>query len=127
HDALPILLALPAGVNEILGGVSSINIAREGLPLGSFYGWRMIGVNPETGMIDYEGRNGEPVRAEDDQDRQIIGDPNPDFFGGITNTFQYGNFDFSIMGQFSYGNDIFNYNLENGLEGYNASSNAFVD
>ena len=121
------VLALPDGVNEILGGVSSINIAREGLPLGSFYGWRMIGVNPETGMIDYEGRNGEPVRAEDDQDRQIIGDPNPNFFGGITNTFQYGNFDFSIMGQFSYGNDIFNYNLANGLEGYNASSNAFVD
>lgn len=121
------VIALPDGVDEILGGVGALNIARAGLPLGSFYGWKMLQVNPQTGMIDYEGRDGQPTTPTDDQDRQIIGDPNPDFFGGIINTFQYKNFDFSIMGQFSYGNDMFNYTLASGLEGYNASSNAFVD
>lgn len=121
------VLALPQGVERILGGVGNLNIAQAGLPLGTFFGWKMIGVNPETGLIDYEGQNGQPTTPTNDQDRQIIGDPNPDFFGGITNTFQYKNFDLSIMGQFSYGNDIFNYNLATGLEGYNASSNGFVD
>ncbi|MBD1422242.1 SusC/RagA family TonB-linked outer membrane protein [Sphingobacterium chuzhouense] len=121
------VLALPAGVDNILGGVGNLNIAQEGLPLGSFYGWKMIGVNPQTGMIDYEDKDGQPTTPTDDQDRQIIGNPHPDFFGGITNTFQYKNFDFSVMGQFSYGNDMFNYTLASGLEGYNASSNAFID
>ena len=57
----------------------------------------------------------------------MIGDPNPSFFGGITNNFAYKNFDLSIQGQFTYGNDIFNYNLASGLEGFNPSSNQFVD
>src|SRR5690606_1405346 len=121
------VLALPQGVERILGGVGNSNIAQAGLPLGTLIGWKMIGVNPETGLIGYEGQNGQPTTPTNDQDRQIIGDPNTDFFGGITNTFQYKNFDLSIMGQFSYGNDIFNYNLATGLEGYNASSNGFVD
>ncbi|NGM67172.1 SusC/RagA family TonB-linked outer membrane protein [Sphingobacterium sp. SGR-19] len=121
------VLALPDGVDQILGGVGSLNIAMAGLPLGSFYGWKMIGVNPETGMIDYVGQDGQPTTPTSDEDRQIIGNPHPDFFGGITNTFQYKNFDFSVMGQFSYGNEMFNYTLASGLEGYNASSNAFID
>ncbi|WDF69823.1 SusC/RagA family TonB-linked outer membrane protein [Sphingobacterium oryzagri] len=119
------VLSLPNG-NRILGGVGELNIAQEGLPLGSFYGWKMIGVNPQTGMIDYESQDG-PTAPSDPNDRQIIGDPNPDFFGGITNTFQYKNFDLSIMGQFSYGNDIFNYNLATGLGGSNISSNGLVN
>ncbi|PRD57311.1 SusC/RagA family TonB-linked outer membrane protein [Sphingobacterium gobiense] len=121
------VLALPDGVDQILGGVGNLNIAMAGLPLGSFYGWKMIGVNPQTGMIDYMGQDGQPTTPTSDQDRQIIGNPHPDFFGGITNTFQYKNFDFSVMGQFSYGNEMFNYTLASGLEGYNASSNAFID
>jgi TonB-dependent starch-binding outer membrane protein SusC len=36
------------------------------------------------------------------------GDPNPDFTGGFTNTFNYRGFDLSIFLQFSYGNDVFN-------------------
>src|SRR5690606_29242965 len=119
------VVSLP--VNRILGGVGELNIAQPGLPLGTFYGWKMIGVNPETGLIDFEDQNGDPTTPTNPDDRQIIGDPNPDFFGGITNTFQYKNFDLSIMGQFSYGNDVFNYNLATGLEGYNASSNGFTD
>ena len=121
------VISLPNDIDHILGGVGSLNLAREGFPLGSFYGWKMIGVNPETGMIDYMGANGQPTTPTVDSDRQIIGNPHPDFFGGITNTFQYRNFDLSVMGQFTYGNDMFNYTLASGLEGYSASSNAFID
>ncbi|WP_231389878.1 SusC/RagA family TonB-linked outer membrane protein [Sphingobacterium pedocola] len=119
--------ALPNGVDMIRGGVGDLNIAKVGLPLGTFFGWKMIGVNPETGIIDFLGKDGQPTNPEHDRDRTFIGDPNPDFFGGITNTFQYKNIDLSIMGQFTYGNDLFNYNLSTGLGGSNMSSNAFVD
>ncbi|MFD2969740.1 SusC/RagA family TonB-linked outer membrane protein [Sphingobacterium bambusae] len=121
------VLALPPGIPRMLGGVGELNIAEAGLPLGTFFGWKMIGVNPETGLVEYEGRDGQPTTPSDPLDRQIIGDPNPQFFGGITNNFQYKNFDLSIMGQFSYGNDLFNYNLATGLGGSNLSSNGLVD
>ncbi|TDS12464.1 SusC/RagA family TonB-linked outer membrane protein [Sphingobacterium paludis] len=121
------VLSLPPGVPRMLGGVGELNIAQAGLPLGAFYGWRMLGVNPQTGLIEYAGADGSATTPSEPNDRQIIGDPNPDFFGGITNTFQYKNFDLSIMGQFSYGNDLFNYNLATGLGGSNLSSNGLVD
>ncbi|MBT1704745.1 SusC/RagA family TonB-linked outer membrane protein [Chryseosolibacter indicus] len=119
------ILELPEG--DIYGGVGNLNIAREGVPIGSFYGWKMIGVNPETGMIDYarnDGTVGPPSRGED---KRIIGNPNPKFFGGITNTFFYKGFDLSIMGQFTYGNDVFNYNLFTVLSGSSDSNNGLTD
>lgn len=121
------VLALPEGLSEMRGGVGDLNRAIPGQPLGVFYGWKALGVNPETGMIDYLGKNGSAVTPTNYEDHVMIGDPNPQFFGGITNNFEYKNFDLSILGQFSYGNDIFNYNLASGLEGFNPSSNQFVD
>ncbi|MCD0487407.1 TonB-dependent receptor [Pedobacter sp. MC2016-14] len=119
------VISLPGG--ELYGGLGNLNIAREGLPLGTFYGWKMHGVNPQTGLIDYVKQDGSLGTPTDVADRVIIGNPNPDFYGGITNTFQYKNFDFSVMGQFSYGNDVFNYNLATGLGGSSLSSNGFTD
>ena len=78
-------------------------------------------------MVDYQAHDG-TVGPPKDNNIYKIGDPNPQFFfGGISNNFSYKNFDLSILGQFTYGNDILNYGLANGLEGYNVSSNAFVD
>ena len=121
------VLALPEGLTEMRGGVGDLNRAIVGQPLGVFYGWQATGVNPQTGMIDYLGKDGSAVSPTDYSDHRMIGDPNPSFFGGITNNFEYKNFDLSIQGQFTYGNDIFNYNLASGLEGFNPSSNQFVD
>jgi TonB-linked SusC/RagA family outer membrane protein len=119
------VVSLPTG--DLLGGLgNSLNIAREGYPLGSFFGWEMVGVNTETGMIDFARNDGSVGSPSNPADRRIIGDPNPDFFGGITNTFFYKNFDLNIMGQFSYGNDIFNYNLFTVLAG-NSTANGLVD
>jgi TonB-linked SusC/RagA family outer membrane protein len=50
-----------------------------------------------------------------DQDRVLIGNANPDFFGGFSNEFRYKNFGFKFFIQFQYGNDVVNgmrYNLE---------------
>jgi hypothetical protein len=44
-------------------------------------------------------------------DRTIIGDPNPDFIWGWNNDFRWKGFDMNIFFQASQGNDIFNYTL----------------
>lgn len=82
------------------------NSVRIGEPIGVFYGYRSLGVDPSTGDIVFDDINDDGViNAED---RTIIGDPNPDFFGGFTNAFSYKNISLNIFLQYSYGNDIFN-------------------
>lgn len=60
------------------------------------------------GDIKYKDLNGDGVVNADD--RTVIGDPNPDFTGGMSNNFKYKNFDLNIFMQWSYGNDVFNAN-----------------
>lgn len=81
-------------------------ILKEGLPLGSFFGYISKGVDPETGDIVYEDRNNNGII--DPEDRTVIGDAQPLFTGGITNTFSYKGLSLSVFFQGSYGNDIFN-------------------
>lgn len=82
------------------------NRLMEGQPIGIFYNFKSLGVDPSTGDIVFADTNidGEITT----EDRTIIGDPNPDYIGGFTNTFTYKGFDLSIFLQFSYGNDVFN-------------------
>lgn len=51
----------------------------------------------------------------DDQDKVLIGNANPIFFGGFNNSIDYKNFGIRLFIQFQYGNDVINglrYNLE---------------
>ena len=77
-----------------------------GRSLGGFYGYICDGVDPETGDLMYRDLNGDGKVTS--SDRTYIGDPNPAFTYGMTNTFSYKNFTLSIFLQGSYGNDIFN-------------------
>ena len=45
-----------------------------------------------------------------DEDRRVLGDPNPLFVGGFSNTFAYKGFDLNVFLQFSYGAKIMNVN-----------------
>jgi len=97
---------------EIIGGSvagrGDVSYSREGEPLGLFYGYIAGGVDPATGMMYYINQDGESVFNPTPEDRTIIGDPNPDFLFGLSNSFAYRNFDLSVFVQGSYGNDIFN-------------------
>ncbi len=77
-----------------------------GRSLGGFYGYIAQGVDPETGNMIYKDLNGDGRISS--SDRTFIGDPNPDFTFGMTNTFSWKGFNLSIFIQGSYGNDIFN-------------------
>jgi TonB-linked SusC/RagA family outer membrane protein len=82
------------------------NAAIEGQPIGVFFMYRSLGVDPSTGDIVFEDLNHD--EAITDEDRQIVGDPNPDFTGGFINKLAYKGFDLNVFFQFSYGNQIFN-------------------
>ncbi len=77
-----------------------------GRALGGFFGYISDGVNPETGELMYRDLNGDGRISS--SDRTYIGDPNPDFTFGLTNSFSYKGFNLSVFLQGSYGNDIFN-------------------
>ncbi len=123
-------------------------IIREGEALGQFWGLNYQGVYQggdipagtalQAVSFDANGSPipGEPLFAEvadedgnfdgliDDNDRQIIGDPNPDFTFGIANTFSYKNFDLNIFFQGAVGGDIFNLTA---VQLYNGDSNSVTD
>jgi TonB-dependent starch-binding outer membrane protein SusC len=86
-------------------GESAI-ILKEGLPLGSFYGYRSLGVNVDTGDIDYEDISGNGTIGP--EDRTVIGCAQPKFIYGFTNDFSWKGLTLSIFFQGSYGNQIFN-------------------
>jgi len=113
EDAIPI----PSRINQLDPGWLIV-----GQPIGLFYGLLTDGVfqsdeeiagsaqpNAQPGDIRYVDRNGDGVINMDD--RTIIGNSEPKFFGGILNTFNYNHIELTIFLQGSYGNDIWNGNL----------------
>ena len=74
----------------------------------SFWLYKQLYVDPQTGNAVYEDLNKDGKITVDD--RQIVGDAWPDFTGGFRNTFRYKGFDLSVFFYFSVGNDVFNMN-----------------
>jgi len=82
------------------------NRVEVGQPIGIFYGYNCLGVDPTTGSLIYEDVNHDGIITS--ADRMKTGDPNPDFTTGFTNVLSYKNFELSIFLQAVYGNEIFN-------------------
>lgn len=127
-------------------GVGETQILRVGEPVGAFFGFIYDGVYQEGDEFlpgggfeqeaggekfrDIDGTkddNGDLTGVPDGQlnndDRTIIGNPNPDFIWGWNNTFSFKGFDLNIFFQASQGNDIISYTLME-LDLLNGSNNA---
>ena len=59
------------------------------------------------GDLKFKDQNGDGVIS--DADQKVIGDPNPDFTFGFTNTFSYKNFELNIGLTGQVGGDILNW------------------
>jgi TonB-linked SusC/RagA family outer membrane protein len=81
---------------------------REGQPIGIFYGRKFAGVDRENGDALYATAEGGTTNLVSQAALQIVGNPNPDFTGGITNTFSFKGIDLSVLGQFVSGGDLYN-------------------
>ena len=149
------VLRLAAGVPI----VSSSYITREGSPLGSFYGYTMLGIFPYDESNAFSP-NGQPLTANfdasgnftgytqggkaylgdvkkisvagavakggdfywqdnngdfriDEQDRTILGNPYPKYFGGFRNEFTYKHFSFSFLFDYQFDVQVYNSFMQN--------------
>ena len=65
----------------------------------------------------------------DENDRVIIGDPNPDLYGSIFSNLKYNNLELNVLFTYSLGNDIYNYTraqLES-MSNYNNQTQAVIN
>jgi TonB-linked SusC/RagA family outer membrane protein len=90
----------------ITTGLYNTSRIEVGHPLSGFYTIRFLGVDPATGDAIYDDINNDGTI--DAADRVFIGSPHPKYWGGITNTLTWGNFDFRSFLQFTQGHTIFN-------------------
>jgi TonB-dependent starch-binding outer membrane protein SusC len=120
------VLTLNGSAEQIIGQgpfFASINqyaIIREGQPLGAFYGYRADGIFQSVEEVNAHGvQNGKApgeIRYVDEDvsgtvdgsDRLIIGNPYPDFIGGLNNTVTYKGFDLNVFITGTLGVDRFN-------------------
>lgn len=76
----------------------------------------------KPGDAKYKVNKGEKDGAENPvwstEDRAVMGNGEPDFVGGITNTFTWKGFDLGIFMNFCYGNQVFNANTRRFLGPY---------
>ncbi|MEM8765256.1 MAG: TonB-dependent receptor [Bacteroidota bacterium] len=125
--------------NGVFQGNTQANptVLIEGQPIGIFFGYQTDGVYQSQEEIDNSGLevgpqgtdlfhpgalrivdiNGDGLITPDD--RTVIGNAIPDFYGGLINNFAYKNFDLTVLSQWSVGNDIYwigrAYNTDPGL------------
>ena len=95
------------GTNITPGG-RVLSSVREGQPIGIFWGKKFVGVDSDNGNALYAGEEGTPVSDIAEGVSQVIGNPNPDFSGGLTNTFSFKGFELNVFFQFVSGNDVYN-------------------
>lgn len=103
-----------------LGVWGNTVLMKVGQPLGNFYGRKVTGIFQNKAEIDASAqKSAQPgdlryadLKADgviNDQDRTVIGNGNPDFFGGFNNTFSWKGLELNVFFQGSYGNDILNF------------------
>ena len=71
-----------------------------GEPLNIRKVYRLSGVNPETGIYEFEDFNGDGIISAP-EDKQAIKDLNPEYYGGISNSITYGKFRMDVLFQFT--------------------------
>ena len=89
-------------------GNTTISRVQEGEPLGVFYAKKYAGVDPANGNALYYATDGTKTADYKNAPIQKVGNPNPKYTGGVNTSLAFKGFDFSALGQFTYGNDIYN-------------------
>jgi hypothetical protein len=98
------LIIGPAGVGA--GANQNPTVLKVGEPINSFYGWVYNGM--QNGAPTYKDLDGDGDIT--DADRTIIGNAQPNYTGGFSNRFTWGNFGLTAFLQWSVGNKIYNIN-----------------
>jgi TonB-dependent starch-binding outer membrane protein SusC len=96
--------------SDIAQGASgrNISILRQGYAVNSFWLYKQLSVDPQTGNAVYQDvdHSGTITAA----DRQIVGNALPKFTGGLNNNLAWRQFDLGFLFYFDQGNKIMNMN-----------------
>jgi len=95
-------------VSPVPPGQRTLGRLAVGAPFGQFFGPKYLGVDPDNGDALYLDADGKPTNDYGSAVQTVVGDPNPDFYGGWNNRFSYKEFDLDIQCQFVKGGDIYN-------------------
>lgn len=93
-------------VKKLYGGLdvlASNTSIRVGYPIGTVFSQRYAGVNPATGRPLFYDINNNITYLPIAADRVILGDIQPEFYGGFNNTFEYKGFGLDFLFQYEYG------------------------
>ncbi|HET7899132.1 MAG TPA: TonB-dependent receptor, partial [Flavisolibacter sp.] len=94
-----------------------------GQPIGVFYGPRYAGVDPENGDALYYKEDGKTTTNDyNDAGSFVVGNPNPKYFGGFSNTFSYKGIELSVLLQ-----GVFDYQIVNGAGGFMSARGDWFD
>lgn len=80
-------------------GSTYANLYVIGQPLGIQKVYHFTGLNPTTGLYEFQDYNGDG-RITSPDDRQHLADTSPKWFGGFSNQLQYKNWNFDFLFQF---------------------------
>jgi TonB-linked SusC/RagA family outer membrane protein len=92
--------------DAVAGGTNDSRVI-VGKPIGSFYLMKWSHVDPATGRPVYIDASGKETYTYSNFQRQFVGTGLPKAWGGLTNTFRFGNFDCQIFATWSLGAKIF--------------------
>ncbi|MCQ6960219.1 SusC/RagA family TonB-linked outer membrane protein [Mucilaginibacter aquariorum] len=133
------------GIFNEYGASNLVSLTAPGSPIGSYYGFVTdglfksqeelaagpipVGLNVSPGSlwlgdIRYKDLDGNGII--NDKDARVIGNPNPKFTYGFTNTFSYKGIDLSVFLYGSYGGQIFNYTRRQTEAMSNSNNNQLV-
>lgn len=100
--------AIKVGDAWVRGGSNNTtSIVEEGREVGTFYGWKCLGLDADGKYIMDDMIDGEAGLT--DEDRTYIGSAQPKLTYGITSNLTWKNFDFSVFLRGVYGNDVLNF------------------
>jgi TonB-linked SusC/RagA family outer membrane protein len=117
------ILSMPEKLLPVTSYGTYSGFQQAGTAIGAFYGYKATGVYSRTSNVNVKNgaSNTNPFQGGDiifedidengiidERDQEVIGNSNPDFFGGISNTFSYKGFDLDVFMDFAEGNEVFN-------------------
>ena len=118
------------------------SVVRKGETVGAFFGYKVLGVYATASEVDLNRADGLPFVAGDYRfedinndgtinadDRQVVGTPMPDFFGGFGTNLSYKGLSLSMRFAYVYGNDVYNLFAQrmSSMEDYSNQSSAVVN
>ncbi len=94
---------------SLVNGQTQINTFQYvvGGPLNNIYTYAWAGVNPADGRAMYYDANNNITYSPRATDQRIIGNQNPKFYGGFSNTFSYKGLSLDFLFQYQYGNSSY--------------------